>query len=1124
MDEKLIEQFKNPSADKRSFPFWAWNSRMDKDEIRRQIREMKRAGVGGFFIHSRDGLETEYLGEEWMDCVKTAVEEAKEQGLYAWLYDEDRFPSGTAGGRVTSCGDEYRCKGLTLEVLPASAYTTLYKDEIQARLKTQSDTELQVQSQNQPQNLTAFPDNRNGLLAAYRAVIDGDFIKEYKRLPLREDRALATEETFAEGEVLLVVRLEVSAPCEWFNNEAPPDNLNPDCVKKFIEVTHERYKQVVGDEFGKSVPGIFTDEPSLHDRHAYFGENRSWIPWTYGYREYFRELAGYDFFELLPEFYFHGEHSAKVRHDYWHSIAKRYGESYFKVIGEWCEENHLLFTGHFLQEDKLGLSTRVNGVIMPNYQYQHVPGIDMLCEQTGEYLTVKQCTSVASQLGKKQVISETYGCTGWEFTFEGQKWIGDWQYVLGVNRRCQHLALYSLRGCRKRDYPPSFNYNTSWWTENKTVDEYFARLSVVLEQGEAVRDILLLHPVTTAWSRLGVNPYGNPIRRQERDVPALNEYGDKLNKLIEYLERAHLDCDLGDELLIEQYGAVRDGRFVVGRAAYRAVVLPPVDTLLASTCEKLLTYMNQGGLVYALQSYPYMAAGSAEEWENYRELTAHKNWVAVDTQEELVEKLEKYRTVWIRETVASAGTSACGAVQTSEVQALSGIVQTSVHECADILYQLRKTGEDYILFVVNNNREQGKHVTVTLPFAAAPVHMEPLTGEIEQSDNYRCTETGTQISLELAPTGSAVYYLRADGKAREVWEGTSKACAVESHAPEAGKIAPHEAACAPKETAHVGVERFSYRLSGENGMPLDICRYRMDGKAWSEKLEIWQAQKEIRERLGMRQIHLNGIEQRYKWADLPHPADGHKVELLFTFESDRVITGAALVVERLAEFTITLNGQLVNGEKTGWYLDRDFETCALPEISAGENTLVLSCDYTDGMELENIYLIGTFGVDKERKLTALPEALAAGDWTEQGLKHFCGSVTYLLDYEYTTCEADEAVTAESSHPRAEQAQRVILRLPETKAVYVKIAVNGHEKVLPWNFTQDISIGEWLVQGKNQIAVEVAGSPRNLLGPFHLKEKPYNTNDMAFCPAKQEYSSEYLLTTYGIMGEIIISVE
>ncbi|MBO5278494.1 MAG: hypothetical protein J6B06_03250 [Lachnospiraceae bacterium] len=1044
MDKKLIEQFENPGADKRSFPFWGWNSRLDKDELQRQIREMKDAGVGGFFIHSRDGLETEYLGEEWMDCVKIAVEEAKNQGMYAWLYDEDRWPSGTAGGRVTACGDEYRCKGLTLEVLSAKKYSELYEYEIQGE--------------------NSFADNRNGLLAVYRAIIDGDAIKEYKRLSLQKGEEFGTEE------VLLAVRLEVSAPSEWFNHEAPPDNLNPNCVKRFIAETHERYRQVVGSEFGKTVPGIFTDEPSLNDRHVYFGENRSWIPWTYGYGEYFKELAGYDFFELLPEFFFHGERSAKVRHDYWYSITKRYGESYFKVIGEWCEENKLYFTGHFLQEDKLGLSTRVNGAIMPNYQYQHVPGIDMLCEQTGEYMTVKQCTSVASQLGKKQVISETYGCTGWEFTFEGQKWMGDWQFVLGVNRRCQHLALYSLRGCRKRDYPPSFNYNTTWWTENKRVDDYFARLSVVLEQGEAVRDILLLHSVTTAWSRLGVNPYGNPIRRQERDVPALNVYGDELNNLIEYLERQHLDCDLGDELLIEQYGTAAEGRFVIGRASYLAVVLPPVDTLLAPTCERLFAYMNQGGLVYALRSHPYMVAGSVEEWQQYSKLTSHENWIAVDTQEELAEKLEPYRTVQIQEA--------------------------SEQECKDILYQLRKTEKDYILFVVNNNREQEKKVTIRLPFQAEPVRMELLTGEVEPLTSYRNTTGGTEVSLELPPTGSAVYYLNA---CREKERET------EAHDIEERSLALQESeASALRKTVYAGP--FSYRLDRENVLPLDICRYRIDENDWSEQMEVWQAQKQIRENLGMRQIHLNGLEQRYKWTDLPHPEDGHKVQMLFTFESKQQIMGASLVVERLLEFDITLNEQEISKEKTGWYLDREFETCVLPEIRAGENTLILSCDYTNGMELENIYLIGTFGVDKERQLTTLSDSLTAGDWVEQGLKHYCGNVTYCLEYEHTPCTDGEA-------------SEVILRLPETKAVYVKITINGHERLLLWNFTQDISIGDWLVAGRNEIAIEAAGSPRNMMGPFHIKKKPYNTNDASFCPSEKDYSSEYLLTPYGIMGRI-----
>ena len=88
---------------------------------------------------------------------------------------------------------------------------------------------------------------------------------------------------------------------------------------------------------------------------------------------------------------------------------------------------------------------------------ESMPAIDLLTEQTDEYLTVKQCASVAHQFGKQGVLVETYAATGWEFSFEGQKWIGDWLYVLGVDHRCQHLMLSSVRGSRKRDYPPCFN-------------------------------------------------------------------------------------------------------------------------------------------------------------------------------------------------------------------------------------------------------------------------------------------------------------------------------------------------------------------------------------------------------------------------------------------------------------------------------------------------------------------------------------------------------------------------------------------------------------------------------------------------------------------------------------------
>ncbi len=558
--------FKNPGRWFSSFPFWAWDDRLDASELVQQISHMARQNVGGFFMHSRDGLETPYMGEEWQRYIRLCIDEAKKQGMYAWLYDEDRWPSGTAGGRVTAQGDAYRCKGITLEVL----------DTLPPDLDTDST-----------------------VLALYMARIDAMDIHWLQRFP-----SVTALQSYGKttGTVYLIARMEVSAPSEWFNNQAPPDNLNEDTVRLFLETTHQVYADIAGDDLGKTVPGIFTDEPSLADRHSAFHPKRGWLPWTYRFRDFYQERRHTDILETLPYIYFDGEFSNQARHDYWKTVTELFSEAYSRTIATWCKEHNLLFTGHFLQEDKLGLCTRVNGAVMPHYYYQDMPGIDMLTERTVEYMTVKQCSSVAHQFDKPLVLSETYGCTGWDFTFEGQKWIGDWQFALGVTRRSQHLALYSLKGCRKRDYPPVFNYNTSWWEKNHVVEDYFARLSFQLQKGTPVRPILLIHPASTAWSLLGTNPYGNPIRRNERDVPAIDARGAAFNDFLALLSAEHFDYDLGDELLIERHGHVKEQNFLLGSSTYSTVILYSLENLETPTLDLLELFIRNGGHVLIVAS------------------------------------------------------------------------------------------------------------------------------------------------------------------------------------------------------------------------------------------------------------------------------------------------------------------------------------------------------------------------------------------------------------------------------------------------------------------------------------------------------------------------------------------
>ena len=93
--------FRNPTAEYRGTPFWSWNDLLTKEELERQIDIFRAMGLGGFHMHVRTGLKNRYLSDEFMALVRACVDKAKANEMLAWLYDEDRWPSGAAGGLVT---------------------------------------------------------------------------------------------------------------------------------------------------------------------------------------------------------------------------------------------------------------------------------------------------------------------------------------------------------------------------------------------------------------------------------------------------------------------------------------------------------------------------------------------------------------------------------------------------------------------------------------------------------------------------------------------------------------------------------------------------------------------------------------------------------------------------------------------------------------------------------------------------------------------------------------------------------------------------------------------------------------------------------------------------------------
>ena len=104
--------FKNIDKKYRPVPFWSWNEKLNVPESIRQTALMDEVGIGGYFMHARGGLQTEYMGEEWFDNVYAACDEGEKRGMRSWAYDENGWPSGFGDGKVNGLGIEYQQKYL----------------------------------------------------------------------------------------------------------------------------------------------------------------------------------------------------------------------------------------------------------------------------------------------------------------------------------------------------------------------------------------------------------------------------------------------------------------------------------------------------------------------------------------------------------------------------------------------------------------------------------------------------------------------------------------------------------------------------------------------------------------------------------------------------------------------------------------------------------------------------------------------------------------------------------------------------------------------------------------------------------------------------------------------------
>jgi hypothetical protein len=1021
--EKLYRQFIEPGPAFRGKPFWSWNGRLEQDELIRQIHVMKEMGFGGFFMHSRTGLATEYLGDEWFDLVNACTDEGTKLGMESWLYDEDRWPSGTAGGMVTE-NPEYRLKFMSCYRTPADKFQ--WSDDIVA----------------------AFACDLKELKYTRCTRIN-----EYTDLDASKDTTILT------------FKIEEMDKSSFYNGYTYVDAMNRDATDEYIRLTHDQYKERCGDRPGKTLLGVFTDEPHRGAVMMGFGisnENSHWMtPWTQKFAEEFTKRFGYDIIDKLPELFLQkdGRKVSQVKWHYMELTQQLFLENFARPLFDWCQDNNMILTGHVLHEDSLTAQATMQGSLMRFYEFEHWPGVDVLTEGNRNFWIVKQLTSVARQLGQKWLLSELYGCTGWQFNFESHKAVGDWQALFGINVRCPHLSWYTMAGEAKRDYPASIFYQSTWWADYDFIETYYARLGLILLQGKPCCDVLVVNPVESLWCQIHAGWAQNIVTPRS---PELKEFEKDYRDIFHFLAGAQIDFDYGDEEMIGRLYRIEKKApggpvLWIAKAPYKTVVVPSMVTMRSTTVKILDEFTRAGGKVIFASTPPKYV--DAIESDVAIKLASRSIQVAFQRQE-IVDACKKNISPAVEILDAATG-----------------------ENLSDVYCQLRTNGETAYLVAMNVNREKWfTGARIRIPAKGYVTEWDCSTGK-RYSIAARDRDGYVEVVADFPPSGEHVYIV----------------------SPKKNGLAARPAYAEKQRVTYSGP--YEYTLSEKNVCVLDLARYRIADGDWQGETEVLKIDQALR-----RKFHLaiRGGEMVQPWFREKNQSGFEvkgRVTMAFDFHIEQMPEGlVTLCMETPEEFSIKVNDKpLPSSSIRGWWVDNSIERLALPTglLVRGKNTIQLQTVFHDRINIEAVYLAGDFGVRVEntkKTLTSLPAKLNAGTVTSQGLAFYSGAITYKI----TVGE------------KLGVGEKIFIDLPEFEAACVKVNPAGKSPaMIAWQpYRADVTED---VRASGVIELQVVLTRRNTFGPLHLV--PMNSG--AYGPghwitAGKAFTNNYQLWPAGLL--------
>lgn len=562
------------------------------------------------------------------------------------------------------------------------------------------------------------------------------------------------------------------------------DVLNPAAVRRYLDVLYEEYYRHVGDHFGTTIRGFWTDEVSTHASGDMFPTSLQ-IPWSPALPAFFRARNGYDIDtpENL-ERVFHpdaGPDARAVAITFWETIAERFARAYFDQVQAWCSAHGVQLIAQPLGEETLANHERQNGDFFRILRGVDVPGVDLVLgnidrgmADTGVAnggITMKLLSSVAHVDGKRWAQMEPFGLTGWDLNLRDLKWGADLSAVRGANLFAPAAYFYGVGQSDAYWAPDLFERNVNWRYHRRWV-EYVARLQDVLSGGMHVAPIAVLYPIASSWANADAG------------------IDDTITNLSAYLSSIRRDHDIvPEEILAESGTTIESGAIKRAGEEYSILLLPAARVAAASTLAAAERLVRSGGSVVAIGALPSLGRDGQDA-----EIAARVQALFGIRPDERPAGVVRNRSegggtaVFVPTSFAVPRAQAAASAGSFAV--LRDVLDELLPRDADVgphpllpnglsgveVLHRQRGGED-VYFIVNspgwvangsanpvrrNLAFVGTAIETTLsvPARGIPEWWDPETGRIERALEYRIQNGRLMLPLRLPANGSALLVLR----------------------------------------------------------------------------------------------------------------------------------------------------------------------------------------------------------------------------------------------------------------------------------------------------------------------------------------------------------------------------